>query len=42
LPDGRKIVSAKDGEKSLPVTEVETIDLTGLEGKVRIVAKVSG
>jgi len=40
LPDDRKIDTATAGEKSLPVTDGETIDLTGLAGNVKVIAKV--
>jgi hypothetical protein len=41
LPDGKKIASAESGDRALKVDAGETIDLTGLGGKVAIRAKVA-
>jgi hypothetical protein len=41
LPDNKKLTSATAGEKQLEIIEGQTIDLTGLSGQVKVVAKVN-
>jgi hypothetical protein len=40
LPDDRRIVSARAGDRELDVIEGQTLDLSGLSGHVTIRARV--
>jgi hypothetical protein len=40
VPDGWKVISARTGDKTLPVDAKGTADITGVQGKFRLLFKV--